>query len=93
MGGARKAIEAGYIQGEIHDAAYAALLAIESGDQVVVGVNKFQDAHGVVPADLLRMDQALQAEQVARVQALRARRDAAQVAGVSGPHPRGCPGA
>jgi methylmalonyl-CoA mutase N-terminal domain/subunit len=82
MGGARKAIEAGYIQGEIQEAAYAALLAIESGEQVVVGVNKFQDAHGPAPADLLRMDETVQAEQVGRVQALRARRDAGQVAGL-----------
>jgi methylmalonyl-CoA mutase, N-terminal domain len=79
MGGARKAIEAGYVQGEIQDAAYAALLAVESGDQVVVGVNKFQNAYNHAPADLLRMDQAVQAEQVGRVQALRNRRNAGQV--------------
>src|SRR5512141_1300855 len=42
LGGAAKAIEAGYIQNEIQDAAYAALRAVEGGEQVVVGVNKFQ---------------------------------------------------
>ncbi len=82
LGGARKAIEAGYVQGEIQDAAYAALLAVESGDQVVVGVNRFQDGAAGAPADLLRIDQALQTEQVARVRALRDRRDAGQVAAV-----------
>jgi methylmalonyl-CoA mutase, N-terminal domain len=82
MGGARKAIEAGYVQSEIQEAAYAALLAIESGEEEVVGVNKYQDAHGSAPADLLRMDETVQAEQVARVKALRAGRDAGQVAGL-----------
>ena len=41
MGGALRAIEAGFVQGEINDAAYAYQRAVESGDQVVVGVNKF----------------------------------------------------
>ena len=44
MGGARKAIEGGFIQAEIQDAAYAALRAVESGEQVVVGVNRFQSS-------------------------------------------------
>ena len=80
MGGARKAIEVGYIQNEIQDAAYAACRAIESGEQVVVGVNKFQTAVSAPPGDLLKINQAVQAEQIARLAALRAGRDAAAVA-------------
>ena len=75
MGGARKAIEAGYVQNEIQDAAYAAQRAIEAGEQVVVGVNKFQRANEGLPSDLLRIDEKVQAEQVARLQQLRAVRD------------------
>lgn len=75
MGGAAKAIEAGYIQNEIQDAAYANLRSIESGEQVVVGVNKFQRSHEALPSDLLRIDQKVQAEQIATLQALRTRRD------------------
>ncbi len=75
MGGARKAIEAGYVQNEIQDAAYAAQRAIEAGEQVVVGVNKFQRAREALPSDLLRIDEKVQAEQVARLQQLRAVRD------------------
>jgi methylmalonyl-CoA mutase, N-terminal domain len=81
MGGARKAIEAGFIQNEIQDAAYAALRAVESGEQVVVGVNKFQRANDTLPSDLLRIDEAVQAEQIARLRTVRANRDSAKVAG------------
>jgi methylmalonyl-CoA mutase N-terminal domain/subunit len=81
MGGARKAIERGYVQAEIQDAAYAALRAVESGEQVVVGVNRFQDVREEAHrGDLLRIDEAVQAEQVARLSALRAERDPARVA-------------
>ena len=79
MGGARKAIEGGYIQAEIQDAAYAALRAVESGEQVVVGVNRFQAAKDAPPGDLLRIDEAVQAEQITRLKALRAGRDNASV--------------
>ena len=82
MGGARKAIEAGYIQGEIQDAAYAALRAVESGEQVVVGVNRFNDSKDAPRGDLLRIDEAVQAEQIARLQELRAGRDNAEVAAI-----------
>jgi methylmalonyl-CoA mutase N-terminal domain/subunit len=84
MGGARKAIENGYVQNEIQDAAYATLRAIEAGDQVVVGVNKFQSRRAETPADLLRVDETVQAEQIGRLQQLRAGRDAARVAAVLG---------
>jgi methylmalonyl-CoA mutase N-terminal domain/subunit len=79
MGGARKAIEAGYIQNEIQDAAYAALRSIESGEQIVVGVNKFQRGRETLPSDLLRIDEKVQAEQVAHLREVRAARDQAAV--------------
>jgi methylmalonyl-CoA mutase, N-terminal domain len=79
MGGARKAIEAGYVQNEIHEAAYAAHCAVESGEQVVVGVNKFESKSATRPADLLRVDETVQAEQIDRLRSARARRDAGRV--------------
>jgi len=82
LGGARRAIEAGYIQSEIQNAAYAALRAIEGGEQIVVGVNKFQDVSEGSLEGLLRANETAQAEQIARLRAVRADRDAARVAGV-----------
>jgi len=80
MGGAIRAIEAGYIQNEIQEAAYATARAIESGEQIVVGVNRFQTSAETPPGDLLRIDEAVQAEQIERLRALRATRDADAVA-------------
>jgi methylmalonyl-CoA mutase N-terminal domain/subunit len=82
LGGARKAIEAGYVQAEIQDAAYAALRAVEAGRSVVVGVNRFQSASEAHRGDLLRIDETVQAEQIARLKALRAERDEDRVAAV-----------
>jgi len=79
MGGALAAIERGYQQREIHEAAYRTQRAIESGDQVVVGVNRFQVAHEEAPPTF-RVDAAVEREQVARLAAVRRRRDATAVA-------------
>ena len=81
MGGARRAIESGYVQQEIQEAAYSAQRAIEAGEQVVVGVNRFQRPERTIPSDLLRIDEAVQAEQIARLRTVRANRDAVKVAG------------
>jgi methylmalonyl-CoA mutase N-terminal domain/subunit len=81
LGGARKAIEAGYVQAQIQESAYAALREAESGEQVIVGVNRFQDTGEEPPVDLLRINEAVQAEQIARLQTVRASRDAVKVAG------------
>ncbi len=79
MGGALRAIEQGFMQREIQDAAYRTMRAIEDHSQVVVGVNRF--VTGEVPqADLLRVDLSVQASQVQRLAELRARRDNDQVA-------------
>ena len=76
-GGAVRAIADGFVQREIAAAAYAAQLGIERGDDVVVGVNRFQEgeAAGAPPAPDYT---ALAARQVERLRAARAARDAAR---------------
>jgi methylmalonyl-CoA mutase N-terminal domain/subunit len=79
MGGALKAIEAGFFQREIQESAWRAQRAIEGGEQVVVGVNAFVSAETrAIPT--LAVDPGVEAEQIARLVALRARRDGAAVA-------------
>lgn len=78
MGGAVKAIERGYVQQEIQDAAYACQMDIESGERVVVGMNKFQIKEES-PKGLLRVDPIVGEQQVARLKALRSKRDNARV--------------
>jgi methylmalonyl-CoA mutase N-terminal domain/subunit len=79
MGGALSAIERGFQQREIHEAAYRTQRAIESGEQIVVGVNRFQVEDEEAPPTF-RVDEAVAAAQVARLAAVRARRDAGAVA-------------
>jgi len=79
MGGAVAAIETGFYQDEIHDAAYRIQHGIEAGDRVVVGVNRFEEP--VEPElELLRVTEADTAKQIERLAALRTSRDAAAVA-------------
>jgi methylmalonyl-CoA mutase N-terminal domain/subunit len=79
MGGALAAIERGFQQREIHEAAYRTQRAIESGDRVVVGVNRFRaDREGPIPS--FRVDEAVQQAQVSRLAEVRRRRDAGRVA-------------
>jgi methylmalonyl-CoA mutase N-terminal domain/subunit len=78
MGGAVAAIERGFQKGEIERSAYAVQLQIDSGERVVVGVNRFtvdEEEH----YDPLRVDPAIGDEQCARLAALRADRDQAAV--------------
>ena len=72
MGGVVKAIE--YMQGEIEQAAYEELKAIESKQRQVIGVNT-QIETDEQSAELLRVDPAIQTEQMERVRAVRANRD------------------
>lgn len=75
MGGMLRAIETGYVQREIQDAAYAYQRAIETGDAVIVGLNRFQiEKETDIP--ILRVDPDIERAQVERVRALRERRDA-----------------
>ncbi len=79
MGGAARAVEAGWFQEAIARSAWAQQQAVERGDQVIVGVNRFADDQ---PVPVLAMPDysALAARQVARLAEARARRDAAVVA-------------
>ncbi len=79
MGGAVRAVECGFIEQEIQDSAYRFQKAVESGDQVIVGVNRFQ-TDWVTPSGLLRMDPAVRENQIKRLEKLRAERDSAGVA-------------
>jgi len=76
MGGMLKAIERGYVQLEIQNAAYEYQRAVDHGEAVVVGVNRFQQEEGK-PIPIQRIDEALEGKQVERVRTLRARRDGA----------------
>jgi methylmalonyl-CoA mutase, N-terminal domain len=76
LGGTLKAIEVGYIQQEIQNAAYEFQQSVDRLEQVVVGVNRFQtDGDGSVPVQ--RIDEQLERKQVERLRALRDRRDRA----------------
>jgi methylmalonyl-CoA mutase N-terminal domain/subunit len=74
MGGAIAAIDAGFQQRQIQEAAYRVQREVEQGDRIVVGVNKFRDDEVHTP-DLQRIDPTAEREQVDRVRRLRAARD------------------
>ncbi len=74
QGGALAAIEAGYQQLQIQESAYRVQREIETGEQVVVGVNRYRDDELHTP-ELQRIDPHAEREQVERVQRLRAERD------------------
>ncbi len=77
MGGVIKAIEAGYVQSEIQRAAYEFQRAVETKDQIVIGVNDFvAKEERTIPT--LRIDAEIERNQVQRLQALRAKRDASK---------------
>src|SRR5512140_2307257 len=75
LGGMLKAIERGFVQQEIQNSAYEYQQAVDRLEQVVVGVNQFEQERDK-PLDILRMDEELERRQVERVRALRAKRDA-----------------
>ncbi len=73
MGGALAAIESGYIEDRIQDAAYRAQQAVDAGKAVVVGVNQYQD-QAPAGTEVFRIDLAVEQRQVERVRAVRASR-------------------
>jgi methylmalonyl-CoA mutase, N-terminal domain len=83
MGGALAAIEAGFVNREIQDAAYRAQNEIEAKEQIVVGVNAFT-VNEEMPIEKLRVDPAIEASQRAKLAALRAKRDGAKVSELLG---------
>ena len=78
MGGAVAAIEAGFMQGEIEQAAYAHAKGVDDGERIVVGVNRFTD-ETVDAADVFPIDPTLQHSQIERTRGVRARRDQSAV--------------
>ncbi|HEV7682916.1 MAG TPA: methylmalonyl-CoA mutase family protein [Pyrinomonadaceae bacterium] len=74
LGGMLRAIETGYVQKEIQESAYRYQKEIESDDAIVVGVNRFQSEEQT-PVPTLRIDPAIEQQQIDRVRAVRSRRD------------------
>ena len=74
MGGTLRAIEEGFIQREIQNAAYESQKKVETGESIVVGVNRFEEAASA-PPPVFRIDPAIEQRQIARVRELRASRD------------------
>ncbi|MGQ9466174.1 MAG: acyl-CoA mutase large subunit family protein [Anaerolineae bacterium] len=79
MGGVLVAIEQGYIQQEIADAAYRYQQAVEKGERIVVGVNAYQIEEETRRLKRLVVDPAVEVRQRERLAALRARRDSERV--------------
>src|SRR5580700_11011877 len=74
MGGMLRAIESGFVQGEIQKAAYDFQRAVESKEQIIVGVNDFiAEEERAIPT--LRIEPEIERSQIARLNALRAKRD------------------
>ena len=82
-GGALAAIEQGYVNQEIQEAAYRYQQAVEAGEQVVVGVNAFT-AEEELPVEILRVDPAVEQRQRERLAELRRTRDNRRVAELLG---------
>jgi methylmalonyl-CoA mutase N-terminal domain/subunit len=76
LGGAVAAIEEGFYQDAIAASAYRAQQAVEAGEAVVVGVNRYQSDAPEAPVELLRVPEEVRQQQVERLRALRERRDA-----------------
>jgi methylmalonyl-CoA mutase N-terminal domain/subunit len=79
LGGAVVAVENGWMQEQIGESAYRAQQAIERGEAVIVGVNKFAQPEAGRPMPIQRIAAAVERDQVARLKAVRAARDAGAV--------------
>jgi methylmalonyl-CoA mutase N-terminal domain/subunit len=78
LGGVVEAIKENFFQREIAEASFRYQSEVEAKQRIVVGVNRYE-LDEETPLKLLRIDPALEGEQIQRVQALRARRDSATV--------------
>jgi methylmalonyl-CoA mutase N-terminal domain/subunit len=74
-----RAIETGYVQREIQKAAYEYQQSVERNERIIVGVNRYR-TEDQEPIPILRIDPAVEQEQLERLRALRAHRDAARAA-------------
>ena len=77
LGGMLKAIERGFVQQEIQNAAYEYQQAVDRNEATVVGVNRFQQEQET-PVPIQRIEEAFEHKQVERLRALRAKRDASR---------------
>jgi methylmalonyl-CoA mutase N-terminal domain/subunit len=77
-GGALQAVESGYIQAEITEAAYEYQCQVERGQRIIVGTNRFQSTEPEPTADILTVDPSVRQRQCQRLRALRDRRDNAR---------------
>ena len=84
LGGAVAAVEQGFVQREIDDAAFAYQREVETGDRVIVGVNCFTEGEGDEEIELHRLDPDIERRQVERTRRVRAERDVAAAAGALG---------
>jgi methylmalonyl-CoA mutase N-terminal domain/subunit len=84
MGGAVAAIEQGWMQGQIAEAAYQYQQRVESSEQVVVGVNRFAEKTDSARMPIFQTNDAVAREQVAALTRLRAERDNAAVSAALG---------
>src|SRR5205814_9280439 len=80
MGGMVAAIEKGFPQREIQDSAYQYQKAVERGDQVIVGVNKYAMSEEPAEVPILVIDESVRNHQVERLEQTRAQRDSGAVA-------------
>jgi methylmalonyl-CoA mutase N-terminal domain/subunit len=78
LGGVIPAIKENFFQREIADASFRYQHEVEQKQRIVVGVNRYE-LEDEEPLEILKIDPALEGEQIGRVQALRARRDSAAV--------------
>ncbi|SFF54810.1 methylmalonyl-CoA mutase, N-terminal domain [Halobacillus alkaliphilus] len=78
LGGAVQAVEEGYMQREIHKAAYDAQKRLEANEDIVVGLNEYQ-LDEEIHQDLLRVDEALEKAQIDKTQHVRNTRDDSHV--------------
>jgi methylmalonyl-CoA mutase N-terminal domain/subunit len=76
LGGAVAAVEQGFVQGEIEEAAFAYSQQVESGERVLVGVNRYEEAEAE-QIELHRIDPAAERRQLERTERVRSERDAA----------------
>jgi len=79
LGGMTRAIEQGYIQKEIQDAAYRYQKEVESGERIIVGVNKYT-SQKEPPQKILQVDPAIREKQIERIQKVKAERNNQAVA-------------
>ncbi len=79
LGGTIKAVEEGYFQKEIADSAYDTARRRASGEQPLIGVNRFIEPAAPVPVPIHKVDAAVETRQVSRLQETRRRRDGARV--------------